>query len=193
MKKSSTTTAITDAPFITALFSSPKWAWLWLIVRVYVGYEWLEAGWHKVTSADWMQTGAALKGFWTYAVMVPDAPAKPAINYEWYRSFIQFLLDHGSYVWFAKLVAVGELLVGIGLILGIFVGLAAFFGGLMNFSYLLAGTISSNPVLLVLSILLMIAWKIAGRWGGNYFLFKYVGTPWNKGKWFMPKEAAKSI
>ncbi len=190
MKKLNNTTAMTDAPFVTALFTSPKWAWLWLIVRVYVGYEWLEAGWHKVTNPAWMQTGAALQGFWTNVVKIPEAPAKPAIYYDWYRSFIQSLLDNGSYVWFAKLVAVGELLVGIGLILGVFVGLAAFFGGLMNFSYMLAGTVSSNPVLLVLAILLMIAWKIAGHWGGNYFLFKYVGTPWNKGKWFTQKASA---
>jgi thiosulfate dehydrogenase [quinone] large subunit len=192
MKKLSSTTGMTDAPFIIALFNSPKWAWLWLIVRVYAGYEWLEAGWHKVTNPAWMQTGAALQGFWTNIVKVPEAPAKPVIYYDWYRSFIQFLLEHGSYVWFAKLVAVGELLVGIGLILGVLVGTAAFFGGLMNFSYLLAGTVSSNPILLILAVLLIAAWKVAGYWGGNYFLFKYVGTPWNKGKWFAQNVVAGS-
>jgi thiosulfate dehydrogenase [quinone] large subunit len=192
MKRLSEKTSMTDAPFVTALFNSPRWAWLWLIVRVFLGYQWIEAGWHKVTTGDWMTTGAGLQKYWMYAAAVPEAPAKPAIYYAWYRSFIQFLADSGASVWFSKLVAIGELLVGIALILGIFVGFAAFFGGLMNFNYLMAGTISSNPVMLVLTLLILIAWKTAGYWGGNYFFFKYVGTPWNKGKWFTTKAAEAS-
>jgi thiosulfate dehydrogenase (quinone) large subunit len=190
MKRLSTTTAMTDAPFFTNLFNSPRWAWLWLVARVWLGYEWIQAGWHKVTSGDWMTTGETLKGFWERAVAVPEAPARPLINYDWYRSFIQMLLDTKSYTWFAKLVAVGEVLVGVALILGIFVGFAAFFGGLMNLSYLLAGTVSTNPLMLVLAILLLVAWKTAGYFGGDYFVHKYVGTPWNKGLWFKKKSAA---
>ena len=138
---------MSDPPVANALFNNTKLAWIWLIVRVYLGYEWITAALHKLESAAWMQGGSALKGYWVNAVAVPDAPAKPVITYDWYRSFLQFLLDHNSYVWFAKLVAVGELLVGIALILGIFVGIAAFFGGLMNFNYMLAGTTSTNPII----------------------------------------------
>jgi thiosulfate dehydrogenase [quinone] large subunit len=59
--------------------------------------------------------------------------------------------------------------------------LAAFFGGAMNINYLLAGSISSGPVLLVLEILLLIAWKTAGHLGVNYFIHKYFGTFWQPG------------
>jgi thiosulfate dehydrogenase (quinone) large subunit len=142
---------------------------------------------HKLSSPDWMQTGVALKGYWAHAVLIPEAPAKPAINYDWYRAFIQSMLDNQSYVWFAKLVAVGEFLVGLGLILGLFVGLAAFFGGLLNLNFLLAGSLSSGPVLLVLEMLLVVAWKIAGYYGLNRLFFKYVGTFWNPGLWFQKK------
>ena len=182
-------TNMEDAPVIKALFNSTKFAWLWLIVRVYVGYQWLTASLHKLESPDWMQTGAAIKGYWERAVMIPEAPAKPPINYEWYRSFIQSLLDSESYVWFGKLIAIGEFLVGLALILGIFVGVAAFFGGLMNFNFLLAGSLSSGPVLLVLEILLLIAWKTAGYYGLDRFFFTFIGAPWKPGRWFQKKTA----
>jgi thiosulfate dehydrogenase (quinone) large subunit len=34
------------------LFQSTAAAWIWLVVRLYLGYEWLEAGWEKLTGAD---------------------------------------------------------------------------------------------------------------------------------------------
>lgn len=155
------------------------WTWVWLVVRVYVGYEWLAAGWHKVTSPDWMQGGAALKGFWERAIAIPAAPAKPLITYGWFRDFLQALLNGGHYTWFAKLIAVGEVLVGVGLILGAFVGIAAFFGAFMNMNFMLAGSASTNPVLFFLGILLIIAWKTAGYWGLDRWLLKHLGTPWS--------------
>ncbi|HNR02614.1 MAG TPA: DoxX family membrane protein [Anaerolineaceae bacterium] len=170
-----------DAPFIKFLFSNTKMAWLWLIVRIYVGYKWVDASLHKLAAPEWMQTGEALKGYWTNAVSIPEAPARAPIYFDWYRSFIQSMLDNQSYIWFAKLVAIGELLVGISLIIGLFVGLAAFFGGLMNFNFLLAGSLSSGPLLLILQIFLMIAWKIAGHIGINYFIHKRFGTFWQRG------------
>ncbi len=144
---------------------------------------------HKLEDPAWMQTGDALKGYWTRAVAIPEAPARPPINYEWYRTFIQSLLDGESYVWFAKLIAVGEFLIGLALILGIFVGVAAFFGGLMNLNFLLAGSLSSGPVLLVLEMLLVVAWKIGGYYGLDRLFFKYVGAPWKPGLWFQKKKA----
>jgi len=162
-----------ESPVARWLFRNVKSSWLWLIVRVYLGYEWLTAGLHKVESDAWMKGGAALKGYWTNAVTVPEG-GKSVVNYDWYRAFLQSLLDSQSYVWFGKLVAIGETLVGVALILGVFTGLAAFFGGFMNFNYLLAGTISTNPVLLVLAILVLAAWKVAGYWGLDRFVLRWL-------------------
>jgi thiosulfate dehydrogenase [quinone] large subunit len=192
MNNSSKSVTMSDPPVADALFNNTKLAWLWLIVRVYVGYEWVTAGLEKVQSAAWMQGGSALKGYWTSAIAVPAAPARPAITYGWYRSFIEFLLNHQAYVWFGKLVSVGELLVGVALILGIFVGFAAFFGGLMNFNYMLAGSASTNPVLFILAILLMLAWKTAGYWGVDRFLLRFLGTPWKPGQAFQKKQESKA-
>ena len=108
---------------------------------------------------------------------VPETGRAP-ITYDWYRSFLNFLLEGEHYVWMAKLIAWGELLIGIGLILGALTGFAAFFGALLNFNFMLAGTASTNPVLFFLSILLIMAWKVAGWYGLDRWLLPLLGTPW---------------
>ncbi len=158
-------TTFTDPPIAVSLFAKTRWSWLWLIVRLYLGYTWLSLGLGKLSQPGWVQTGEALKGFWERAVAIPAAPARPAISFDWYRAFLQSLLDSGGYTWFAKLVVAGELLIGIALILGFFTGIAAFFGGFMNWNFMMAGTASTNPVLFVLAILLILGWKVAGWWG----------------------------
>lgn len=185
------TAVFDDPPFARSLFGSTSWAWLWLIVRVYVGYSWLTSGLGKLGNPAWVQTGEALKGFWERAVLVPDAPARPLIAFDWYRTFLQFLLDGGHYVWFGKLIAGGELLIGIALILGLFTGIAALFGGFMNWNFMMAGTASSNPVLFLLSILLVLAWKVAGWWGLDRWALSALGTPWRPGRVFAT-EASKT-
>lgn len=42
----------------------------------------------------------------------------------------------------------------------------------------MAGTASSNPVLFVLAIGLILAWKVAGYLGADYFLLRFLGTLW---------------
>jgi thiosulfate dehydrogenase [quinone] large subunit len=170
---------IQDPGFIQTLFNDPRAALIWLAVRVWLGYQWVEAGLHKVGNPAWTQTGDALKGFWTGAIQVP-AEGRPPITFEWYRSFIQFMLDAEAYTWFAKLVAYGEVLIGIALILGIFTGIAAFFGGFMNWNFMMAGSASSNPLLFVAALGLVMAWKIAGYIGLDYFVLPAIGTPWGR-------------
>ncbi len=173
-----------DPQFARTLLSTPRLAWLWTIIRVWLGYQWIDAARHKITEAAWTGGGTALKVFWERAVVLPQPPAPPAIAFDWYRSFMQYLLDIQAYTWFAKLVVYGELLVGIALIVGAFVGIAAFFGGFMNWNYMMAGTASTNPVLLTVAIMLILAWKVAGYYGLDYYLLPALGTPWNPGKVF---------
>ena len=181
---------IQDPPIARFLFQSTKASWLWLIVRLYVGYEFLEAGFHKFTDPAWMNgTGQGILGFWTRAVAIPDAPARPLITFDWYRNFLQVLIDTNSAGWFSYVIVFGELFVGIGLIVGAFVGLAAAGGLLLNLAFLLAGTTSTNPVLAVLGVLLVLAWKNAGYIGLDRYLLPMLGTPW-KQKTVAPPVAA---
>lgn len=173
-------TVVTNPPLAQFLFDDTRLSVVWLVIRVLVGWEWIQASLHKLSDPAWMQTGEALKGFWVRIVAVPAAPAKPLIYYDWYRSFIQSLLDSGAYTWFAKLVAIGEFTVGVALIIGAFVGIAAFFGALMNWNFLMAGSLSSNPLLFIGALSLVLAWKIAGYYGVDRFLLPRLGTPWSR-------------
>ena len=174
------TIEIEGPAFTRFLFGNSRAGLFWLPIRLFVGFTWLEAGYHKFSGTGWMDGGAALKGFWTAAVAVPDK-GSPAITYDWYRSFIQTLLDNQAYTWFAPLIAFGEMAVGLGLLLGVLTGIAAFFGDLMNMSFLLAGSASSNPVMFTLAIGLMLAWKVAGYYGLDRYILPLLGTPWHPG------------
>jgi thiosulfate dehydrogenase [quinone] large subunit len=59
------------------------------------------------------------------------------------------------------------------------VGVAAFFGALMNMNFMLAGSASTNPVLFFLAVGLMLGWKVAGYYGMDRVLLPLVGTPWH--------------
>ena len=182
-----------DPPISRALFQSTRFAWLWTLVRVWLGYGWVKSSFTKIGAEAWTGNGAALKGFWERVVQVPPPPARPSIAFDWYRSFIQYLLDTQSYTWFANLVAYGELLVGLALIIGAFVGLAAFFGGFMNWNFMMAGTASTNPVLFTLAILLILGWKVAGHYGLDRYLLPLLGTPWHPGRAFAPGRQATAV
>lgn len=161
------------------LLNDPRAAWVWLIPRLWIGYKWLDAGLHKVGTPAWTETGEALKGFWLGATAIPET-GRPAIAFDWYRGFLQALLDAEAYTWFAKLVAYGELLVGVALIVGAFTGIAAFFGALMNWNFMMAGSASTNPVLFSIAIGLILAWKVSGLMGVDRILLPLLGTPWNR-------------
>jgi thiosulfate dehydrogenase [quinone] large subunit len=178
-----------DPPIAQSLFNSTSWApILWLVIRLYLAYQWITAGLEKLENPAWTQTGVALKGFWTAATALPKGNAHPAVAFGWYRAFLSFMLDSGSYVWFSKLVVAGELLIGIALLLGLFTGVAAFFGGFMNWNFMMAGSASTNPMLFILAILLILAWKTAGWIGLDRFILPILGTPWQPGKVFVKKD-----
>lgn len=180
-----TTPGQTDDPITwKLLMGNAYWAIVWMPIRFFVGLQWLQAGEHKLRDDAWMGGGSALQGYWDRAVAVPEPPGRAAITYSWYRDVLQYMLDHEWYSWFAKLVAVGEFLIGLGLLVGAMVGIAAFFGTLLNFSFMLAGTTSTNPVLFGLTVFLVLAWKVAGYMGLDRWLLPALGAPWSFGTLF---------
>lgn len=169
-----------DPPVAQALFGEVRWAWIWLILRLYIGWEWLHAGWVKLGNPVWTgeKAGAAVTGFVSGA-LEKTGGAHPDVQ-AWYAWFLESLVLPNAAFW-SHLVTWGELLVGIALILGIFTGIAAFFGSFMNVNYLLAGTVSSNPILLAIAFFLVLAWKTAGWWGLDRYVLPALGTPWSPG------------
>ncbi|NQX67339.1 Crp/Fnr family transcriptional regulator [Paenibacillus ferrarius] len=144
------------------------------IIRLYVGWEWMIAGWHKITGDKAFDATGFLKG----------AIAKPVLEagttdmvYGNYVAFLKnFALPHVG--WFNVLVPWGELLVGIGLLIGALTTTAIFFGVLMNVMYMFAGTVSTNPWLMLLGFIILAAGANAGKYGVDHVILPYLH------KWF---------
>ncbi len=167
--------------FAVSLFASKKMAWLWLLLRVYVGWEWLVAGYNKLISSAWVgeHAGTAITSFLTQALQKTSG-AHPDVS-SWYAWFISTIaLPNATLL--SYVVTFGELLVGFGLMLGVFTTFAALGGIFMNLNYLFAGTVSINPMLLIIQILLVQAWRVSGWYGGDYFLYKYLNKAARQGR-----------
>jgi thiosulfate dehydrogenase (quinone) large subunit len=165
------------------LFHDPRASWIWLVARIYLGYEWLTAGLEKIGSQAWTgaQAGAAVAGFANGALKNAGGD-HPQVQ-EWYATFLRSLVIPNA-AGFGYSVAIGETLVGAALIVGAFTGIAAFFGIVMNANYVLAGAVSTNPLMILLGLLLVLAWRNAGWVGLDRFLLPAIGTPWQPGAVF---------
>jgi len=174
---------IPESPFSKLLFSNTRISWFWFVVRIYVGWAWLQAGWHKVGDDNWTgeNSGAALSGFVRGALSKTEG-AHPDVQ-AWYGWFLENVVLPNADMW-ALMVAYGETLIGLALIVGALTGIAAFFGLFMNLNFLLAGTVSTNPILFVLSIGLILAWRVAGFIGLDRYILPFLGTPWQPGGLF---------
>jgi thiosulfate dehydrogenase [quinone] large subunit len=86
-----------------------------------------------------------------------------------------------AHPWFGPLVAIGEVVIGVLLILGLFTGVAAALGAILNFSFVFAGSAGVNPAMILVSILIILAWRNAGYWGLDRWVLPALGTPWQRG------------
>jgi len=166
------------------LFADTRSAWLWLILRVYLGWEWVHAGWTKLLDPGWIgaNAGTSLVAFLNNAEQCSKA-CGAAVATSWYWYFINNVaLPHS--ILFSFLVTYGELLVGACLVIGAFTGIVATFGVFLNFNYLLAGIVSVNPLFIVVELLLILAWRNAGWYGADHYLLPGLGTPWYPGTLF---------
>lgn len=146
---------------------------LLLVARLYLGLHWLEAGWGKLTG-EGFNAGGFLQG----------AVKNPVISHEQvvYPNYVAFLekiaIPHADL--FSMMVMYGEILVGLGLLVGVLTTYANFFGLAMNFAFLYAGTISANPFMIMLGIFLVVAGNNAGRFGGDYWVQPFLKKVFKK-------------
>lgn len=189
-------------------FGSSHAAWIWLIVRLWLGWEWFQAGWGKVFGGDitiavwnwdagehgftgdanigWVREsgdvgiGDSVAGFAAGAIEAAEGP-HPDVAYDWYVTFLEWIRDTAHPV-LGPIVAIGELTIGLLLILGLFTGIAAALGAVLNFSFVFAGSVGVNPAMILASFLLILAWRNAGWIGLDRWVLPALGTPWQRGK-----------
>ncbi|WLR51250.1 DoxX family protein [Bacillus tianshenii] len=141
-----------------------KMAVVWTILRVWLGIQWVEAGWHKVVGG--FDAGGFLKG-----AIGKAAGDHPAVQ-GWYAAFLENVALPNVQL-FNILIPWGELLAGVGLILGVATIPALIGVALMNLNFMLAGTTSTNPVLYTVAIILMAAGPAAYYYGFDRFLIPF--------------------
>ena len=138
------------------------------VIRLYLGYTWFIAGIHKLISG-----GFDASGFLKNAISNPVKGTDGSVVFGPYVSFLKHVALPNVDI-FNKLIPAGELLVGLGLILGCLTTAAMFFGLLMNFSYLMAGTISSNPIDILLGVIILFAGFNAGKFGLDRWVIPFM-------------------
>jgi thiosulfate dehydrogenase [quinone] large subunit len=141
-----------------------------LVLRVYLGWQWVTAGFHKITADTPFDASGFLKA--AVANPVTDKATGLAVypTYAWFLEHIAL----PQVKWINVLIPWGEFLVGLGLILGALTTAAAFFGIMMNFLFLFAGTVSTNPWMLLIGAFIFIAGANAGKFGADYYLLPYL-------------------
>jgi thiosulfate dehydrogenase (quinone) large subunit len=136
------------------------------VLRLYLGYSWFTAGFHKLTGG--FDAAGFLKGAIANPVKGPDG----AVVFGWYVDFLKHIALPNVDV-FNVLVPWGETLIGLGLILGCLTTAAMFFGLVMNFSFFLAGTVSHNPRDIFLGFIILTAGYNAGKIGLDRWVVPY--------------------
>ena len=170
-----------ELPFARFLFKSARSSPIWLVVRLWLGWQWLSAGWEKLTGAgydNWITHSAGLQGFiaaanadWAHRA---QAFGHPQVAYPWYLNVLNEIDQHAQL--FSRVVTFSELAVGVGLILGCFTGLAAVGAVALNVMYITGGSAGPNGVFIALGVLLIAAWRVAGYLGADYFVLPAILT-----------------
>jgi thiosulfate dehydrogenase (quinone) large subunit len=152
--------------FINILRQNKNVSILLAVLRVYLGYTWLMAGWGKIAGGQFDASGF-LQG-----ALAKATGEHPAVQ-GWWVVFLENVAIPNVEI-FNTLVPWGELLVGLGLLIGCFTKTAVFFGIAMNFSYMFSGTTSTNPQLVLLSMFILVSAMNAGRYGIDGMIMPYL-------------------
>lgn len=127
------------------------------LLRFYLGWQWLNAGWGKISSGKFDASG------FMYGAIKNMSGEHPAVQ-PWWGNFLKDVaLPYVDF--FNVIVPWGEFLVGLGLILGIFTSFSILMGLTMNFAYMFSGTTSTNPQMVLLGMFILVAGINAGRIG----------------------------
>src|SRR5829696_2850540 len=128
-----------------------------------------------------MQVGDAVAGFAAGALERGTAGDHPDIAYSWYVTWLKWLRDTG-HTFFGPLVAIGEVVIGIALILGLFTVIMAFLGAVLNCSFVFAGSAVVTPAMVLVSGVIMLSWLNVTWYGLDRCVLLKLGMPWHRGE-----------
>ncbi|MDO6656540.1 DoxX family protein [Anaerobacillus sp. 1_MG-2023] len=151
--------------FVHFLRENKAAAGILFFIRIYLGYQWVTSGWTKITN------GFDANGFLQGAVANASGE-HPAVQ-GWWATFLEATAIP-NVDFFNVLIPWGEFFVGLGLLLGTFTTLAALMGVIMNFAFLFSGTTSTNPMMVILGTLLLIAGYNAAKIGLDRWIVPYL-------------------
>jgi len=191
--------ATLELPWTRWLYRSRQASVLWLAVRLWLGWQWFSAGWQKLTgSANWFTHAGGLQGFIAGANASYNNRAAafghPETAYGWYVDYLNAVGAHAQT--FSRVVTLSELAVGIGLLLGCLTGAAAAGGVALNLMYITGGSAGTNGVFILLGVLLVAAWRVAGYLGADYFLLprpRLPRLPWPRPRRRRPRLALRRL
>ena len=147
--------AIVTWPFVNR-YASP----LWLALRLYIGWIWLQFGIRKIETG-WLTSdpmGSVLAQIAKGNLKVPWAP---------FRDFATFLVDNGLTPLLSHSMPFMELAVALAFISGILVVPAAIGGSILLTNFILSGigTLAFDGRILMAHVLLVLAFRIVGLIG----------------------------
>ncbi|WP_409304390.1 Crp/Fnr family transcriptional regulator [Peribacillus sp. SCS-155] len=131
---------------------------------MWLGIQSLEAGWHKV--ADGFDTAGFLKG-----AIAQAGGERPAVA-GWYTAVLKHGIANEEVINF--MITWGELLVGIGLVLGAATIPALLAGVFINLNFTLAGTTSTNPAPNTVVMILLFAGTGEYYYGADRYIIPFI-------------------
>src|SRR6185312_13400546 len=138
----------------------------WAAMRIWLGIMWIQAGASKVWGAEnpafLHHGGVGVIGFATHGTSA----------YTWWHTFLTgFVVPNAG--WIGVLVAVSELAIGTGLVLGLFTRTAALGSLALLFTYVMSGTASVCAFYALFAIVLLATWRTSGWLGADGLIAGY--------------------
>ncbi|MFA1822131.1 DoxX family protein [Virgibacillus oceani] len=134
--------------------------------RIYIGYQWMVAGYGKIAGGQFDTTG------YLQGAVAAAGGENPTVQ-AWWGTFLETVALPNAEL-FSFFVMWGELLVGIALILGIFTNFSALMGITMNFAFLFSGTVSTNAQMVLITVFIIAAGANAGKYGLDRWVIPFL-------------------
>nr|WP_157087891.1 DoxX family protein [Cytobacillus eiseniae] len=147
--------------------NGPIVALILTVLRIWLGFQWVEAGYGKIRSG--FDAGGFLQG------AIANASGDQPTVQGWYARFLEGVAMP-NIEFFNILIPWGELLVGIGLIVGLATIPALIAGAFMNMNFIMAGMGLSSPdtKLFIIAFILLFIGKGRYYYGLDRWALPYV-------------------